>query len=199
MFTELNLVSDTFQEQVMAGRAMKCVLHKHRDDMQRIFDCYAGEDARKANFQNTRPPCTTLTIQHLHQMGNDFPGSLYNSRFGLREMVSAFVRVNIDDELYEQDNEADSSSELIFDEFEEVVARIFNSREWEEDGDRSIIRDLARQARLGATSLEQAFDIWLEDSFLPAMLSFRADLLKHGRAGALAHRESRKRIEAAGA
>ena len=35
-------------------------------------------------------------------------------------------QVNIDDDLFEQDEAENTSSELVFDEFEEVVARIFN-------------------------------------------------------------------------
>ena len=40
------------------------------------------------------------------------------------------MKVNIEDDLYVQDDAHDSSSELVFDEFEEVVARIFSIAVW---------------------------------------------------------------------
>lgn len=40
------------------------------------------------------------------------------------------LQVNIDDELYVQEDEDNTATELVFDEFEEIVGRMFHLREW---------------------------------------------------------------------
>ena len=137
---------------------MKATLHKHRQKLQSLFAFYAGADS------------TTINIRELNEMCEAFPGSLFNSRFGLREMVSAFVRVNIDDELYEQEDADNTSTELVFEEFEEVIARIFNAREWDES-----------QGDGAGDTLEQAFDLWLQNAFWPVMLRECEDIVKQQR------------------
>lgn len=81
---------------------------------------------------------------------------LFDAKFGVREMVAAFVRVNIDDELFVVE-EGNDPSELVYDEFCEVVARIFNGREW-----------LGRpKAERQGLEVERELNAWLGASFLP--------------------------------
>ena len=49
----------------------------------------------------------------------------------VRDMLCAFVKVNIDDDLYYQEDADNTPSELVFDEFEEFVARLFLSAVWQ--------------------------------------------------------------------
>ena len=50
---------------------------------------------------------------------------IYDDNFQIRDLISAFVKVNIDDDIYYQNDMNNSSAELIFEEFEEIVARVF--------------------------------------------------------------------------
>ena len=47
--------------------------------------------------------------------------------------------VNIDDDLYYQEQAENTSSELVFDEFEEFVARIFNKAVWSKAEGKEVI------------------------------------------------------------
>ena len=89
----------------------------------------------------------------------------YDALFGQRDLVAAFVKVNIDDELYEQDDEDNTATELVFDEFQEIVARMFNEREWSRPE-----RPLP-EGRERAETLELGFDEWLETYFVPKGLA----------------------------
>ena len=79
-------------------------------------------------------------------------------------MVAAFVRVNIEDDLYIQSNKANTSTELDFDEFFEVLARMHHSREGGEKTKK------AKRLLDEDEGLEMArnFDAWLARSFFPA-------------------------------
>lgn len=56
--------------------------------------------------------------------------SLIDKAYSIREMVSNFVQVNIDNELFEPEDDNDCSTELTFDEFFEMLARMYAAREW---------------------------------------------------------------------
>ena len=73
-------------------------------------------------------------------------------------VVASFVKVNIDDELYVQEDEDNSSAELVYDEFEEVVARMYNLREFSR---------LPAAEQNEPNALENGFDAWLESYFVP--------------------------------
>ena len=60
---------------------------------------------------------------------------------------------------YEQSEEGNTSSELVYDEFEEVVARIFYTKVW-----------LRTPAAERPDLLETGFDAWLADEFVPRAL-----------------------------
>jgi hypothetical protein len=74
-------------------------------------------------------------------------------------MLSAFVRVNIDDELYEkgEDDEGDDESELSYGEFKEMAVRIYHGREWVH----------LPKAERDNLDFEISFGSWLEGYFLP--------------------------------
>jgi hypothetical protein len=99
----------------------------------------------------------TVNCFEMGEMCSDV--GLFDSSYGMREMVAAFVRVNIDDELYEQEEEDNTSSELVFDEFNEMLARIFNVKVWQR------MKEDERAA--APTRIELAFNAWLEAAFLP--------------------------------
>jgi len=55
---------------------------------------------------------------------------VFDTTFTTRDLLRSFVIVNIDDDVYEQDDAENTPSELVFDEFEEVVARVFAAAVW---------------------------------------------------------------------
>ena len=94
---------------------MGAALVSNLKDMKQVFEAYSRADARQA------PP------RHDGQ-GGARPvrgGEHLRLGFGVMSMLAAFVRVNIDDDLYIQADQADTSSELVFEEFEEFIARVF--------------------------------------------------------------------------
>ena len=81
--------------------------------------------------------------------------ALLDAKFGARELIAAWVRVNIDDELYEQDEEGNTASELVYDEFSELVARIYYGREWQR---LTIVERQTQQARAATAACDAAPD-----------------------------------------
>ena len=69
-------------------------------------------------------------------------------------------QVNVDDELYEQDEESNTPTELSFDEFCEMIARSWNAIVWS--------RLPARKRESADVAL--ALQSWLCDSYLPRAL-----------------------------
>jgi len=155
VYEELQLLSDAFSE-VMESKLMQAVLRKHSDGLQSVFGFYAAEDqgVEALTAQDT------MNVSELSELCED--AGLIDNQFGVREMIAIFVKVNIEDELYEVDEDDEDaehdgdSSELCFAEFEELIARIFNAREWVH------VPESARQ-----TNIENAFDGWLGSVFLP--------------------------------
>eukprot|EP00966_Prymnesium_polylepis_P325937 7381869-Prymnesium_polylepis.2 len=88
--------------------------------------------------------------------------------FTARDMITAFVRVNIDDELYEQEEENNTPSELVFDEYTEMIARCWNGLVW---------RHLFPSQR---RHLDPALELqtWLVDIFLPRAMQCTAARMK---------------------
>jgi hypothetical protein len=84
---------------------------------------------------------------------------LYDDHFKSRNMLAAFVRVNIDDELYEkgEDEEGDDESELSYGEFKEMMVRIYHGRE---------VMHIPKQER-ERLDFEVSFRSWLESYFIP--------------------------------
>ena len=123
---ELNLVNDSFSRQ-MAMQPMAAVLRKHRADCERFFRYYAGVD------KSLGAETTTMNMRELLALCEDarlFIAEPGKTPLSQREMVSAFARVNVEDELYEQDDQLNTSTELVFDEFFEALARMYRAKDW---------------------------------------------------------------------
>ena len=149
---ELHLVTDEFSEQ-METKLMRAVLAKHQPKLEGVFGVYGAADVSLA----ARAASATMNIKEMGALCEE--AGMYDTSFGIRELVAAFVKVNIDDELYEQSEEGNTSSELVYDEFEEVVARIFYTKVW-----------LRTPAAERPDLLETGFDAWLADEFVPRAL-----------------------------
>ena len=63
-------------------------------------------------------------VRELNEMCEDI--EIFDQTFTTMKLLAIFCKVNIDDDLFEQEEEENTSTELVFEEFEEVVARIFN-------------------------------------------------------------------------
>jgi len=161
----LKLLQDDFSDQ-MRSKLMRHVLGKHREELHTIFKLYAQLD--RSEEAGGKKQLQTMNIRELGELCAD--ADLYDvgagAHFGVRELITAFVKVNIDDEIYYQNDMNNSSAELVFDEFEEVVGRIFHGKEW------SLIPEEEKLAmekdREGA--LERTFHEWLEFTFVPTVM-----------------------------
>ena len=168
----------------MSGRLMKIALMKHEAKLRKIFAFFAGADV---SMSGQGQASSTMNIKETATLFDRL--GLFDSKYGVREMVAAFVRVNIDDELYEQEEQSNDSSELVFDEFCEVIycqrpcdaslsayrkksprwlhdlqvlARLFYGREWDNREGWS-----ADDPFLG---VEVGFHQWLSSELVPAAL-----------------------------
>ena len=129
------------------------MLAKHQPKLEGVFGVYGAADVSLA----ARAASATMNIKEMGALCEE--AGMYDTSFGIRELVAAFVKVNIDDELYEQSEEGNTSSELVYDEFEEVVARIYYTKVW-----------LRTPAAERPELLETGFDAWLADEFVPRAL-----------------------------
>ena len=117
-----------------------------------IFNFYSGADKKlAASGMNS-----TMNIKETGELCED--AGFFDTTYGVRDLVASFVKVNIDDELYVQEDEDNNSAELVYDEFEEVVARMYNLREFSR---------LPAAEQNEPNALENGFDAWLENYFVP--------------------------------
>merc|ERR1719263_1442598 len=110
---------------------------------------------------------------------------LLDGQFGVRELVACFVRVNIDDELCEHGEPGNTPSELVYDEWCELVARVFEARAGRPRAERTASTASAASTANAASTgsdglsaastepasdagLEKAYHAWLRGVFLPA-------------------------------
>ena len=89
---------------------------------------------------------------------------MYTMQLSMRDMVNAFSRVNIEDDVYIQTDKSNTSTELTFDEFFEVLARMHHARE---GGEQKMKAKRILEEDEGL-ELARSFDAWLESNFLPA-------------------------------
>ena len=152
---ELELIEDAFNPK-MRTRAMGAVLTRHHAALWSVFCAYAQADRTTSD---ARKQLASINVLECYEMCEDV--GIFDKQFTAREMLQAFVKVNIDDDLYYQDDkpEGANSAELDFDEFEEVVARIFYTKVW-----------LRTPAAERPELLETGFDAWLADEFVPRAL-----------------------------
>lgn len=159
--TELRLERDDFSE-ILESRLMQTVFRKHWRPLLRSFDFYAGVDQSLGSNTvlsfGTINTFGTINLREMRELCADL--NLLDARFGMRDMLSAFVRVNIEDELFEQVEEGNTASELVFDEYQEMVGRIFYGRTWLQ----------MTAAERSGKAVELEFDAWFSDFYIPAVL-----------------------------
>ena len=157
---ELDLVSDTFSQQ-MAMQPMGAVLRKHEEVLtNKVFAYYAGVDKSLDGLRTL----STMNVKELQSLCED--AKVFKSGgFSLREMVNAFARVNIEDDLFEQADKANTSTELVFDEFFEVLARMYRAREW------ATLLKAAKVGKNEGLEFARGFHRWLADDLVPTLLA----------------------------
>ena len=116
---DLALLEDDMSAQ-MRTRSMGAALDAHADKLETVFLAYSAADQGNAA---SRKQSDTMNVMECHQLIDDC--GMYDKKFGTREVLITFVKVNLDDEVYEQEDEDNMPSELVFDEFEEWLARVF--------------------------------------------------------------------------
>ena len=124
---ELELVEDGYNKR-MRTRAMGAVLEKYAEQLETIYASYAAFDRKNAE---ARRSLETINVLEMNELCQDI--GIYDKTFTVRDMLAAFVKVNIDDDLYYQPDgsgENGNSSELDYAEFEEVLGRIYNMAVW---------------------------------------------------------------------
>ena len=124
ILVELSLVEDDFNRR-LRGHIMGSVLETHQPKLKQIFNAYAAADLSNAAGRRAQ---ATMNVKETYDMCDDV--GLFDQQFSVRDLLIAFVKVNIDDDVYEQEQAENSASELVFDEFEEVVARVFVAAVW---------------------------------------------------------------------
>ena len=103
--------------------------------LRHIFAYFAGvnEAGTALLSKKARMAAETMNVTECHELCE--AAGLYTSdeknEFTIRENLVAFVKVNLDDDLYYQQEEGNTASELVYEEFEEWLVRIFAASVWE--------------------------------------------------------------------
>ena len=153
---DLDLQHDAFKS-IYHGQLMRVVEHKHSERLHSIFRFYATLERSQAKA-STGCEAQTMDIKEVAELCAEL--QLVDASFGVRELVASFVRVNIDDEIYGRSEGGNTPSELVFAEFCELLARIFEGREWR-------ARPQAERETEGELGLIKAYHAWLSVTFLP--------------------------------
>lgn len=93
------------------------VLQEYRPKVQKIFAKFSASDTTLASSD------ASGTMNMTEWLGMCESCCLITPAFTVREARQIFVQVNLDDELYIQDDSENNADELVFDEFEECLAR----------------------------------------------------------------------------
>jgi hypothetical protein len=129
VFDELRLVKDDFNQR-MRSREMGAALDRYQPTMRAAFMAYAaadeggGRSKGPASRAAARAAQATMNVREVDELCADC--GLFDEAFTTMQLLAIFVKVNIDDELFEQEEKENSPSELVFDEFEEAIARVFD-------------------------------------------------------------------------
>lgn len=109
----------------MESDAMTVVLETHAVPLTQIFVHYAAAD--KDSFDGAEQD--TINMVEWQQLMREC--GLFDGISTVRTATAAFVKVNMDDDLYDDDDgeEGESAEELVYDEFVECVARVAAERE----------------------------------------------------------------------
>jgi len=201
VYDELQLIKDEFSQVQMVTRSMHSVLGRHAANLLQVFKVYAASDTTGdgtwAGAAAAKASAGTMNVRELEDMCEAC--GLFDESFTTLKLLAIFVKVNIDDDLFEQENDENNSAELVYDEFEEVMARIFDASVYqpvltgaEDDADADANPDAdattattndrhgykprlaAVKERLRAEEemrFEAAFHEWLESAFLPTALA----------------------------
>ena len=157
---ELDLLHDAFSH-LMGKQPMLAVFSRRRLECERVFWFYAAADKSLGAAKAT----TTMNMAELSYLMEDT--KCFDSKFGVRQLVDAFVRVNIEDDVYIQADKANTSTELVFEEFFEVLARMYYAREGGPRNRKPSVKLLLESGEDGL-ELARGFDAWLQVGFLPA-------------------------------
>tara|TARA_B100000795_G_scaffold264315_1_gene244673 strand:- start:606 stop:1127 length:522 start_codon:yes stop_codon:yes gene_type:complete len=124
----LRLLDDDISA-MMRSRVMGGALDLHGEALQQVFGYFSGVDATS---KTAKMAAGMMNVMECHELCE--ATGLYTSdeknEFTIRENLVAFVKVNLDDDLYYQEEEGNTASELVFEEFEEWLARIFSASVW---------------------------------------------------------------------
>lgn len=128
VFDELRLVEDDL-DGIFRGRRIGAVLDMHGGGLREVFVAYAAADTlgdgtaegRKAACASTE----TMNVRELSELCDDV--AIFDRNFTTMQLLAIFCKVNIDDDVFEQEEAQNSASELVYDEFEEVLVRIFHA------------------------------------------------------------------------
>ena len=108
----------------MESKEMAAVLESHAGELQKIFVHYAAAD--KTAFDGAQQD--TINMVEWQQLMREC--GLFDGVSTVRTATAAFVKVNMDDDLYDNEGgeEGDSAEELVYGEFVECVARVAAER-----------------------------------------------------------------------
>lgn len=158
---ELDLLHDAFSR-LMELQPMRAVYGRRRAECDRVFIYYSAADKSLEHVRHS----TTMNIREMAELCDD--AGLYDAKFGVRSLVDAFGRVNIEDDVYVQTDKANTSTELVADEFFEVLARMYHTRWAGGSKQRSAKKLIEGESEDAGLELARGFDAWLQESFLPA-------------------------------
>ena len=127
-------------------RMVRAAFIRHRKELQATYALYARADKLVADG---RP--STMSLEEYLALVRET--QLIDAQFPLRTVVEAFVLVNLEDELFINANEADLHTELVYDEFCELVVRI--------------AREKLQPLDALTVPFATALDGWLTHDFMP--------------------------------
>ena len=105
---------------MMLLQPMIACFERKKAEVEKVFKYYASADQ---SLEGKRA-LATMNIGELAQLFDD--AKLFDAKFGVRDIVNCFVRVNIEDDVYVQSEKSNTSTELVLDEFFEVLARCYH-------------------------------------------------------------------------
>lgn len=113
VYDELRLIKDDFDE-VMRSRTMGAVLDRHATLLLQTFRSFAAADV--PDGAGVKAMAETMNLREMHELCESC--RVYDDVFTPMDLIAIFVKCNIDDELYVQEEVGNNSGELVFDEFE---------------------------------------------------------------------------------
>ena len=103
ILNELSLIEDDFAPK-MRGHLMGAVLEMHQRNLKHVFNAYAAADTSNTHARHTT---ATMNVKECFELCEDV--GVFDKAFTTRHLLIAFVKVNIDDDVYVQVGGAPSS------------------------------------------------------------------------------------------